>query len=71
MASTGRNTTFILLIILSIVVFLCFSVGMDLAHALLPSLRAWQPDCTINGYANADNIDSSMKEKINGITGFW
>ena len=54
---------------LSIVVFLCFSVGMDLAHALLPSLRAWQPDCTINGYANADNIDSSMKEKINGIPG--
>ena len=54
---------------LSIVVFLCFSVGMDLAHALLPSLRAWQPDCTINGYANADNIDSSMKEKINEIPG--
>jgi len=54
---------------LSIIVFLCFSVGMDFAHALLPSLRAWQPDCTINGYANAGNIDSSMKDAINGIPG--
>ena len=54
---------------LSIIVFLCFSVGMDFARALLPSMRDWQPDCVINGYANAGNIDKSMKNEIGALPG--
>lgn len=54
---------------LSILLFLCFSVGMDLAYALLPSLRSWQPDCTITGYANASTIDKSLAEEIRKLPG--
>lgn len=38
---------------LSIILFLCFAVILDFAHELVPSLRSWQPDITLNGYANA------------------
>lgn len=54
---------------LSIILFLCFSVGMDFARALLPSLRAWQPDCTINGYANACSLDRELVDEIHNIPG--
>jgi len=54
---------------LSIIMFLCFSVGMDFAHALLPSLRSWQPDVTINGYSNALILDRNLTDKINTIPG--
>lgn len=54
---------------LSIIMVLCFSVGMDFARALLPSLRSWQPDCTINGYANACTIEKSLVNEIGKIPG--
>ncbi len=54
---------------LSIIMFLCFSVGMDFAHALLPTLRSWQPDCTINGYANALSLDRELVDEIGEIPG--
>ncbi|MDD2980026.1 MAG: FtsX-like permease family protein [Hespellia sp.] len=54
---------------LSITLFLCFSVGMDLIRALLPSIRSWQPDCTINGYANALSLDKGEIDAIRKIPG--
>lgn len=54
---------------LSIIMFLCFSVGMDLAHALLPSLRSWQPDIELNGYSNALVLDRTLVGEIQTIPG--
>ncbi len=54
---------------LSIILFLSFSVGMDLAYALLPSLRSWQPDVTLCGYRNALVLDRNLTEKITAIPG--
>ena len=54
---------------LSIILFLSFSVGMDLVHALLPSLRTWQPDCTINGYSNSLSLDRELTDTIRNIPG--
>ena len=54
---------------LSIILFLCFSVGLDFARALVPSLRSWQPDITLNGYANSLVLQKSMLDEINAITG--
>lgn len=54
---------------LSIIMFLCFSVGMDFARALLPSLRSWQPDISLSGYGNALILDRSLSDKILAISG--
>lgn len=54
---------------LSIILFLCFSVGLDFARALVPSLRSWQPDITLNGYANSLVLQKSMLDEISSITG--
>ena len=52
---------------LSIILFLCFSVGLDFAHELIPSLRSWQPDITLNGYANALVLEQSLLDEIRQI----
>lgn len=54
---------------LSIILFLGFSVGMDFARALLPSLRPWQPDVSLAGYANALVLDRSLTDEIRTIPG--
>lgn len=54
---------------LNIILFLCFSVGLDLFHALIPCLRSWQPDITLNGYANALILDKGFTDKISTISG--
>lgn len=54
---------------LSILLFLLFCVGLDTVHALLPSLRSWQPDCTMIGYENACSIDREVADKISQMPG--
>ena len=54
---------------LSIILFLCISVGLDFAHELLPSMRSWQPDITLTGYANERVLDQSLSDAISGIVG--
>lgn len=54
---------------LSIILLLCFSVGLDFAHELLPSLRSWQPDITLNGYANECVLSQSLNETISSLPG--
>ena len=49
---------------LSIILFLCISVGLDFAHELLPSMRSWQPDITLTGYANERVLDQSLSDAI-------
>ena len=54
---------------LTIILILCFSVGLDFAEGLMPSLKSWQPDITLNGYANALVLGQDVKEKVLGIPG--
>lgn len=54
---------------LSIVLILAFSAALDFAHALLPSLREWQPDCNIIGYGNACTVDRELVAEISEIPG--
>ncbi len=59
------TSSFALVIILT----LCFSVGMDFAKGLMPSLKSWQPDLVLNGYANALVLEQNVKEEIEGLPG--
>ena len=54
---------------LTIILILCFSIGLDFAKGLIPSLKSWQPDIILNGYSNALIIEQDVKEKILGIPG--
>lgn len=54
---------------LTIILILCFSVGLDFAEGLMPSLKSWQPDITLNGYANALVLGQDVKEKALTIPG--
>lgn len=54
---------------LSIILFLCFNVGLNFAHALTPTLRDWQPDLVLNGYANDAVLEPEMLEEIGEISG--
>lgn len=54
---------------LSIILFLCFSVGLDFARELVPSLRSWQPDIILNGYANECVLSQSLNDIISSIPG--
>ncbi|SHK39689.1 ABC transporter permease [Hespellia stercorisuis] len=54
---------------LSIILLLTFSVGMDLARELIPSLRSWQPDIILTGYANALVMDRALVDEIDKIPG--
>lgn len=54
---------------LSIILFLCFSVILNFAHGLVPSLRPWQPDITLNGYANSLVLDQNLSDAIGSVSG--
>lgn len=54
---------------LSIILFLCFTVGLDFARELLPSLRSWQPDITLTGFANEPVLIQSLSDTISSISG--
>lgn len=54
---------------LSIILFLCISVGLDFARELLPVMRSWLPDITLTGYANERVLDQGLSDAISGITG--
>nr|MDE7282559.1 ABC transporter permease [Lachnospiraceae bacterium] len=54
---------------LSIVLLLCFSVGLNFIHELIPSLRTWYPDISLNGYANALVLDQKIFNEIGAISG--
>ncbi|MCM1160582.1 MAG: FtsX-like permease family protein [Roseburia sp.] len=53
----------------SIILLLCFSVGLDFVHELLPALRSWNPDVVLNGYANALVLDQKIFNEISAISG--
>lgn len=54
---------------LTIILVLCFSIGLDFARNLLPSLKSWSPDLTLNGYLNALVLEQGLKDEIQGIPG--
>jgi len=54
---------------LSIILFFCFSVGMDFAKGLMPTLESWQPDISLNGYSNALVLEQSLIDRIKGLEG--
>lgn len=54
---------------LSMILFLCFSVGLEFVYELLPSLRPWQPDITLGGYANELVLKQSLSDRIRSISG--
>jgi len=54
---------------LSIILFLCFSLGMDFAQGLMPTLKSWQPDITLSGYCNALVLEQDLKAEIRKISG--
>lgn len=54
---------------LAIILVFCFSIGLEFAKGLMPSLKSYQPDLTLNGYSNALVLERSVKEDIKGISG--
>ena len=54
---------------LSIILFLCFSVGLNFAQELIPSMRSWSPDITLGGYANEMVLSQSLSDAIRSIQG--
>jgi len=54
---------------LSIILMLCFSVGLDFARGLVPSLQSWYPDITLNGYANTLVLEQDVFDEISTISG--
>ena len=54
---------------LSIILFLCISVGLDFAYELFPSMRSWQADISLTGYANERVLDQGLSDVISRITG--
>jgi len=53
----------------SILLFLSFSAGIDFIHALLPSLRKWQPDVSIISNDDSNHIDRGLVEEIRAMSG--
>lgn len=55
---------------LSIILFLCFSVGLQFARELVPSIRrSWEPDITLNGYANEQVLRQDLYDSIHDMSG--
>jgi putative ABC transport system permease protein len=54
---------------LSIILFFVFCTGLDLVRALMPTLRPWQPDCSITGYKNSSTVDKGLVNKISRMSG--
>lgn len=70
-ATESRKNWFLLTasFALTIILVFCFSVGIDFARGLMPTLKSWSPDITLNGYANALVLDKKVKDEINEISG--
>ncbi len=54
---------------LSMILFLCFYVGLDFAKGLLPSMRSWRPDVILNGYSNALVLERGLAGEIRSFQG--
>lgn len=54
---------------LSIILFFCFSAGLDFAGALLPSTRSWQPDFSITSNDGSCSVDKKLAGELSGISG--
>ena len=54
---------------LVIILFFCFSVAMEFANQLMPSLKPWQPDVTLGGYENKLVLEKDICSKISEIQG--
>lgn len=54
---------------LSIILFLGFYVGLTFARELLPSMHAYQPDITLNGYGNALVLKPDLTDAVGNISG--
>lgn len=54
---------------LSIILIMCFSAGLDLVQSIMPSIRPWQPDCSINGYSNSCTITRNMLDELSKMPG--
>lgn len=70
--ATGSRKNWLLMtasFALTIIMVLCFSIGLDFARGLMPSLKSWNPDIVLNGYENALTLEQSIKDEISGISG--
>ena len=70
--ATGSRKNWFLMtasFVLSIILVLCFSVGLDFAQNLLPNMRTYQPDIDYTGYENALLLDQETLEQIHGVAG--
>lgn len=54
---------------LGMILALCFSVLLEFAGLLLPSMCPWQPDILPNGYSNAQVLARSAVEQLRAIPG--
>ena len=54
---------------LSIILFFCFTAGLDFARQLVPSLRSWQPDITLTGYVNEPVLSQSLSDAVSSVSG--
>lgn len=54
---------------LCMIMLFSFSIALDMAYALLPSLRSWQPDISASGYGNELVLGRELKEEISRIPG--
>lgn len=70
-ATTSRKNWFLMTasFSLSIILFLCFTVGLDFMHELVPTLRSWQPDIVLNGYANEPVLSQGLSNTIRSVPG--
>lgn len=50
------------------ILVLCFSAGLIFARGLLPSLHAYQPDLTLNGYDNALVLEPELTDKVGKVS---
>lgn len=54
---------------LSIILLLCFSVGLDFVRGLIPTMRSWQPDIVFNGYANELCLTQEFCDAVRAVSG--
>lgn len=54
---------------LSIILFFAFSAGLDLATALIPSTRTWQPDFAITTNDGTSAVDKDLVIEFEGMAG--
>lgn len=70
--ATGSRKNWLLMtssFALTIVLALCFSIGLDFAKGLMPTMDSWQPDLTFCGYSNALLLEQNLKDEMSEISG--